>query len=314
MTTKYHQTVMLEEAVRFLIGRKDGIYVDCTLGGGGHSRKILETIGPDGFLIGLDADAEAIGQAESELADFSNKILRRAFFDEIDVVLVEEDKYPVDGVLYDLGLSSRQIDVPGRGFTFQADAPLDMRFDVRQKRTAMDVVNQSDFNQLGRIIREYGEERRWRAITGEILRRRDAGPLRSTGDLAAAVKAVVGERRLTKSLARVFQAIRIEVNSELSRLRDSLEKSFRFLKKGGRLVVISFHSLEDRIVKEFMKEKALTCSCPPEFPVCVCGKVQELKILTRRVVRPSPAELAENPRARSAKLRASEKMSEFEGV
>jgi len=307
----FHKPVLVREVLQYLITDRKGIYVDCTAGGGGHSELILKTISPEGTLIGIDADAEALAYAEKRLAEFPNKILRQIFYDQLDVVLIETGHNPVQGVLYDLGISSFQVDVERRGFSFQVDAPLDMRFDQTQKLTAADVLNTYSQEELERIIRTYGEERHWRAIAREIVRKRQAIQFKTTRDLVEVVKMIVGEQYLVKSLARVFQAIRIEVNQELERLKKSLEIAFRYLKEGGRLVVISYHSLEDRIVKKFMKEKARDCVCPPGLPECVCGKQQEMKILTRKVVRPTATEIAENPRSRSARLRAAEKIVPF---
>ncbi len=311
-TPQFHQPVLVQEVLRYLVTRRDGIYVDCTVGGAGHSRHILEALLPEGFLIGLDADAEALQEAARVLADFSNKVLRQAFFDQLDVVLYELGRYPVDGVFYDLGISSFQVDVERRGFSFQKEAPLDMRFSATQQKTAAEVVNTYPREALERILREYGEERRWRRIAGEIVRKRAVAPIQTTTELAEIVRAVAREPHVTKTLARVFQAIRIEVNQELDRLKTSLEKAFRFLRPGGRLVVISYHSLEDRLVKAFFRHKAQECVCPPGLPTCVCGKQAEMSILTRKVVVPLPEEVAANSRARSARLRAAEKRVPFE--
>ena len=216
------------------------------------------------------------------------------------------------GVFYDLGISSFQVDVERRGFSFQVDAPLDMRFHKHQEITAEDVVNTYPQEELERVIREYGEEKHWRGIARAIVQKRQVMRLRTTFDLVEIVRSVIGEQFLVKSLARVFQAIRIEVNQELNRLQNSLEQAFRVLRKRGRVVVISYHSLEDRIVKEFFREKASTCVCPPGLPECVCGKQQEMRILTRHVVTPDRQEVAQNPRSRSARLRAAEKIVPFQ--
>ncbi len=309
---QFHMPVMRREVLAYLITRKDGIYVDCTVGGGGHAQAILEAISPEGFLIGLDADAEALSHAEQVLSRFPNKILRHTFYDNLEAVLYELEKVPVNGVFFDLGISSFQVDVERRGFSFQKDAPLDMRFDQSVGKTAADVLNTYPEEELERIIREYGEERHWRAIVREILRKRAVMKIETTSDLVEIVRAVIGDHFLNKSLARVFQALRIEVNRELERLQRALEQAFNVLQKGGRIVVLSYHSLEDRIVKDFFKLKAARCVCPPEFPVCTCGKVQEMTVLTRKVVTPSPEEIRANPRARSARLRAAEKIIPFE--
>ncbi|MFQ5583741.1 MAG: 16S rRNA (cytosine(1402)-N(4))-methyltransferase RsmH, partial [Calditrichia bacterium] len=228
--------------------------------------------------------------------------------------LHEVERYPVNGVLYDLGLSSHHLNHSYRGFAFQAEAPLDMRFNRAQKLTAADVVNEYSQEDLGRIIREYGEESRWRRIAAEIVRRRQETRFETTKDLADLVRNIVGERKVIKSLAKVFQAIRIEVNLELERLKNSLEQAFCYLKEGGRIVVISYHSLEDRITKEFFRYKALSCICPDELPVCVCNKVPEMRILTRKPIKPAEEEIRNNPRSRSARLRAAEKIIPFTDV
>ena len=311
MGEAFHQPVLVQQVIRYLITRRDGVYVDCTLGGGGHAWHILKALSPEGMLIGIDADAEALAYASGILRAFPNKRLRQAYFDDLEVVLFELEKLPVDGVFYDLGISSFQVDMERRGFSFQVDAPLDMRLNQRQKRTAAEVVNTYPQEELERIIREYGEERHWRAIAREIVKKRAVMRLRSTGDLVAIVRAVVGEPFLIKSLARVFQALRIEVNRELERLKTSLEQAFRVLRRGGRVVVLSYHSLEDRIVKEFFRYKASDCVCPPGLPACVCRKKPEMAILTRHVVTPDREEIRRNPRSRSARLRAAEKRVDY---
>lgn len=311
MDNAYHQPVLAEVAVEYLVTDLDGVYVDCTLGGGGHSQLILQKLSSNGFLIGLDADRDAIENSKEKLKGFSNKSLRQIFFDQLDVVLHELKKYPVDGFLYDLGLSSFHVDQVKRGFSYQAEAPLDMRFDQGQKLTAAEVLNNYELESLERIIREYGEERYWRAIAAKIVRNRDAAKLKTTRDLVEVVRSIVGERKLHKSLARVFQGIRIEVNKELERLKKSLDLAFQYSKEGARIVSIGYHSLEDRVVKEFFRYKALDCVCPENLPECVCDKVAEIRTLTRKVIKPEIDEIRANPRARSARLRAAEKIVPF---
>jgi 16S rRNA (cytosine1402-N4)-methyltransferase len=310
----FHEPVLGAEVVDVLIGDRNGIYVDCTLGGGGHSLLILQQLSSSGFLVGLDADQEAIDYASRNLAAFPNKYLRQIYYDQIDVVLYEIDKLPVDGVLFDLGISSWQIDVGSRGFSYQNSGPLDMRMDQRQEISAEAILNTYSREELGRIFREYGEERHWRAIAREVINFRAKQKLKSTDDLVVIVRSVVGERFLNKSLSRIFQAVRIEVNRELDRLHLALEKAFAVLKKGGRIAVISYHSLEDRIVKGFFKEKQQSCICPPELPQCVCGKMSELKMVSRKPILPSVEEIKRNPRARSAKLRVAEKITEYQSL
>lgn len=312
MNNTYHQPVFADETIKYLITDSRGIYVDCTVGGGGHSGLILDRLSPKGFLIGLDADMDAIKAASQNLKGFENKLLQQIFYDQLDVVLHEIDRYPVSGILYDLGLSSYQVDQVKRGFSYQVDAPLDMRFDQSQKLTAAMVLNEYPLESLEEIIREYGEELFWRQIASKIVRTRSTAKLKTTADLVDIIGSIVGERKLHKSLARVFQAIRIEVNKELDRLKSSLEMAFQYLKKGGRMVVISYHSLEDRIVKEFFRYKSLDCVCPDDLPECVCDKVSEMKTMTRRIVKPGEDEIRRNSRARSARLRAAEKIVEFQ--
>lgn len=311
MEATFHKAVLAEAAVKFLMTNPDGIYVDCTLGGGGHSSLILQQLSPKGFLIGLDADSDAIEDASQKLKGFKNKFVRKIFYDQLDVVLHELGRFPVDGVLYDLGLSSFQVNETSRGFTYQADAFLDMRFDQSQKLSATQVLNTYPLESLQRIIREYGEDLFWKPIAEKIVQQRSIKALQTTNDLVEIVRSVIGEKNLTKSLARVFQAIRIEVNQELKRLEESLELAFQYLKQHGRLVAISYHSLEDRIVKEFFRFKALDCVCPDDLPECICDKESEMRILTHKVVRAPLDEIRSNPRARSARLRAGEKIVPF---
>ncbi len=314
MSTYDHKPVLLEQSGNLLLVAENGIYVDCTVGGGGHSEYFLQRLSPHSFLIGLDADPDAIKQSSLRLQEYPNVLLRQIYYDQIDVALVEADKYPVDGVFYDLGISSFQIDAPEKGFSFQVDAPLDMRFSPDVVRTAADILNRYDEEKLGALFRDYGEERHWRRIARAVAAARQIEPLTHSSQLVKIVQQAVGQRWLNKTLARIFQALRIEVNRELERLEHSLAAAFSMLKKGGRLVVISYHSLEDRIVKRFFVEKSKDCICPPEFPECVCDKVAELKILTRKPITPDQSEISRNPRARSAKLRAAEKLVDFEGV
>lgn len=311
MEAIFHNAVLADESIELLVTNPDGIYVDCTLGGGGHSSLILRQLSTKGVLIGLDADGDAVENASQKLKGFKNKFLHKIFYDQLDVVLHELDKFPVDGILYDLGLSSFQVDETSRGFSYQVDAPLDMRFDQGQKLTAAGVLNTHPLEALQRIIREYGEDLFWKPIAEKIIQQRSIKSVQTTNDLVEIVRSVIGEKNLAKSLARIFQAVRIEVNQELQRLEKSLELAFQYLKKHGRLVAISYHSLEDRIVKEFFRYKALDCICPDDLPECICDKESEMRILTRKVVKPSTDEIRSNPRARSARLRAAEKIIPF---
>ncbi len=314
MTGNFHVPVLQQEVVDLLVTTPGGVYVDCTVGGGGHAEAILNKLNSNGLLIGLDADADALAFAQKRLSNFPNVRLHRVFFDQLDVVLVQEDVLPVQGVLFDLGISSFQIDEKEKGFSFMGEGPLDMRFNRSRELTAEQVVNRYSEEELARVIREYGEERMWRKIARRIVEARKLEPIRTTTRLAEVVRSVVKGPNVNKTLARVFQAIRIEVNDELNRLRTALNKAFECLDEGGRLAVIAYHSLEDRIVKEFFRYKELDCVCPPEFPQCVCDKVREMRLVTRKPIFPSPQEVAGNPRARSARLRVAEKVVPYQEI
>jgi 16S rRNA (cytosine1402-N4)-methyltransferase len=308
----FHRPVLVETAVEFLITKTDGVYVDCTLGGGGHSELILQKLQPKGRLLGIDADSDAISTAEKNLRNYPNKFLRLGFFDQLDAFLTERDLLPASGILFDLGISSFQIDEPRKGFSFQSDGPLDMRFNKKQEFTAERLVNNYSQEELEKILFEYGEERNSRRIARRIVESRQISPILSTTQLASILKSVISERYFSKSMARIFQAIRIEVNAELDRLQRALKVAFDCLHQSGRMVIITYHSLEDRIVKEFFREKERDCICPPEFPQCICDKQSALKILTKKVIVPDSDEIRDNPRSRSAKLRAAEKIIEYE--
>jgi len=304
----YHIPVMVNEVMDNLVFNPDGIYVDATTGGGGHSHAILSVISDRGKLLGIDLDTDALAYAAQRLADFKNYANFNVGFDQVDFILESEEIAGIDGILYDLGVSSYQIDKDHKGFAFMQDSPLDMRFSRYQKLTAEMVLNEYEEQALADIFHQYGEERRSRLIAAKIVEKRVQVPFKNTAQLSDLIAAVVPGKHLTKTLARVFQSIRIEVNDELGRLQRSLNTVFPFLKPGGRMVVISYHSLEDRLVKNFFKEKSTGCICPPEFPVCKCDHHPELKVLTKKVITPSAEEVKNNPRARSAKLRAAEKL------
>ena len=302
-----HEPVMLEEAIGALDVQRGGRYVDCTVGAGGHALAILEESSPGGQLIGIDADPRAIAVARETLGRF-----------ERDVVLVNENfRYlenictrlrfqPVNGVLFDLGMSSLQLEEAGRGFSFQQDAPLDMRFSDKENLTAAEIVNTYPEDRISDILHEYGEERRARRIANRIVQRR---PLGSTLDLARTVEqAVGGSRGRIHPATRTFQALRIAVNRELESLQLALEQALNLVGFGGRIVVISFHSLEDRLVKDFFRREAQDCLCPPEVPQCVCGHVARLRLVSRKVIKPSPLEIQANPRSRSARMRVAERI------
>jgi 16S rRNA (cytosine1402-N4)-methyltransferase len=307
-----HQPVMLAEVLQALNLKPGGTYVDCTVGGGGHSREILRLTAPDGVLIGLDRDPLAIRRAERELAEFGGRArLIYENFVNLPRVLEGLGISQVDGLLYDLGVSSLQLDDPGRGFSYMADGPLDMRMDPAGPVTAADLVNGLDEKELAEIIFRYGEERWARRIASFIAAERKRRPIESTGRLVEIIKMAVpaGARRTGPHPAkRTFQALRIAVNGELEELAGALKEAVVFLKPEGRICVLSFHSLEDRIVKETFRELAGTCRCPPGAPVCGCRKEGVLRVLTRRPVLPSPGEVERNPRARSARLRVAERL------
>lgn len=308
---RYHRPVLAERVADYLVTLPEGIYVDCTVGGAGHARFIAEKIGASGKLVCLDADIDAIHYATAQLGSYPNVMIRQAYFDQLDVILDSEKLLPVQGFLFDLGISSFQVDSPTKGFSYQADGPLDMRFDRRQRLSAREVVNQYTQAQLEHILWNFGEEKRSRKIANQIIEARQQTAIESTARLREIVEKAVSPRMINKTLSRVFQAIRIEVNDELGRLSRALQKAFICLNRGGRIAVISYHSLEDRIVKDFFREKERDCICPPELPECRCDKVSEMKILTRKPVLPGREEIQQNPRSRSAKLRVAEKIVDY---
>jgi 16S rRNA (cytosine1402-N4)-methyltransferase len=306
---RVHSPVLTDEVIAALAVERGGRYVDCTLGAGGHARMILEAGAPGAMLLGIDADPHAISLARDTLAPFAGDVeLVNANFRDLAELARRHSFVPVHGVLFDLGLSSMQLAEEERGFSFQTEAPLDMRFGPEQELTAADIVNQYDETEIANIIWEYGEERFSRRIARAIVAAR---PLQTTTQLAALVsRAVPGPRGRIHPATRTFQALRIAVNDELRALESALDQALEILGSGGRLAVISFHSLEDRIVKQFLQREAKDCICPPESPVCTCGHRARLRILTRRPITPSAAEQDVNPRSRSARLRAAERLGE----
>ena len=299
---------MPSEVIELLRPAPGGTYLDGTLGGGGHARLVLEACGPDGRLIGLDRDLETLRRTEAALAPFGERVtLRHRNFSEAAEVLDELGIERVDGILLDLGVSSFQLDEAERGFSFRNDAPLDMRMDRSAGMTAADAVNTLEAAELARIFREFGEERWAGRIARRIVKARSQAPLTTTRQLAELVRETVPGGRVPARIhpaTRVFQALRIYVNGELEHVSLGVSRAIDLLKPEGRLVVISFHSLEDRIVKGIFREEARGCICPPRLPVCVCSHTPRVKLLTRKGVRPEPGELEANPRARSATLRA----------
>lgn len=302
----HHVSVLRKETIANLITDTSGVYVDCTLGGGGHSRALADQLTGQATIIGLDQDRDAIAAATERLADTSCRhIFVQRNFRYISEVLDELGIDTVDGIMFDLGVSSYQLDTPDRGFSYMQDGPLDMRMDRSQGRSAYDIVNGYSEADLYRIIKDYGEERWAKRIAEFIVKERQEKPLERTEELVQVIKKAIpaGARKDGPHPAkRTFQAIRIEVNDELGILKDSLEHAAQRLKRGGRLCVITFHSLEDRIAKQTLRLLATDCICPPDMPVCTCHHQAILKV-KRQLILPSPEELDLNPRARSAKLR-----------
>lgn len=307
-----HKSVLLNETVDSLCVKPQGIYVDGTLGGGGHASEVAARLGDGGRLIGIDQDADAIAAASERLAPFGDKItVVRSNYERIAQVLDELEIPQVDGIYLDLGVSSFQLDTAERGFTYREDdAPLDMRMDQRNALSAYEVVNDYSEENLSRILHEYGEERFARKIAHNICVSRQQAPIRTTGELIEIIKrSIPAKIRATGGhpAKRTFQAIRIEVNQELTVLSESLDGMIDLLNDGGRLCVITFHSLEDRIVKNIFRKNEHPCTCPPEFPVCVCGKKSKGTVVTRKPILPGEKEMETNPRSKSAKLRVFER-------
>ena len=307
-----HKSVLLDESIDALQIKPDGIYVDGTLGGGGHSYEICRHLSEKGRLIGIDQDAAAIEAASRRLAEFKDRVtIVRSNYCDMRKVLGDLGITSVDGVILDLGVSSYQLDTAERGFTYREDAPLDMRMDQRQPLTAKDIVNDYSEMELYRIIRDYGEEKFAKNIAKHIVNARKEKALETTGELIHVIKAAIPMKaRATGGhpAKRTFQAIRIELNRELEVLDDSLEDMINLLNDEGRICVITFHSLEDRIVKSRFKNLENPCTCPREFPVCVCGKKPKGRVVTKKPIVPSDTELEENSRAKSSKLRVFEKV------
>lgn len=306
----YHTPVLVDEVLSLLITRRDGVYLDATLGGGGHTEAILSHLSPSGLVIGFDADEDAIRFAVQRLHPFGERATCiRSNFRNLQSALVERGTPRVAGVLFDLGVSSFQLDEPSKGFSFRTDDRLDMRMDRSQGIDAQEIVNRYGERELAELFWKYGEERASRRIARAIVRRRDHHRIETTGDLASLVQENIGERFLNKSLSRVFQALRIEVNNELDYLQEGLNQAIEVVQRGGRIVVIAYHSLEDRIVKETFKRAAAT-SLPSGNKLVPDTVLQPtLKIITKKPLEASGKETLSNPRARSAKLRAAEKLA-----
>jgi 16S rRNA (cytosine1402-N4)-methyltransferase len=307
MTIRIHKPVLLNEVIEALNPQPGKRYIDCTLGGGSHAEAILTRIMPGGQLLGIDADPKAIEISENRLVEYiENTILVNDNFLNLKTICRENDFLPVQGILFDLGLSSAQLDDAERGFSFQKYGPLDMRLDSTQQFTAADVVNTFSEEQLSEIIKTYGEERYSKRIAKHIVNSR---PINSTLQLVDAIgKATGGYRGKIHPATRTFMALRVYINHELENLSAALKQTISCLDRGGRLVVISYHSLEDRIVKQFMMTESKGCICSPSIPVCQCGHQASLKMINRKVITPSSEEIKFNPRSRSAKLRVAERL------
>ena len=302
-----HKSVLLNETIDGLNIKPDGIYVDGTLGGGGHAYEVCRRLGEKGSIVGIDQDAAAIEAASARLKDFGEKVtIVRSNYCDMKSKLHELGIDKVDGIVLDLGVSSYQLDTAERGFSYREDAPLDMRMDTRQKMTARDIVNDYTEADLYRVIRDYGEDKFAKNIAKHIVQARAVKPVETTAELSEIIRASIPMKFQKKSghpAKRTFQAIRIELNRELDVLRDSLDDMIDLLNPGGRLCIITFHSLEERIVKSPFRKNENPCTCPPDFPVCVCGKKSKGSIITKKPILPSEEELEYNSRSKSAKLR-----------
>lgn len=301
-----HIPVLLPETLKALAVQPGGRYIDCTLGGAGHAAAIMENASPGGQLLGIDADPLAIEVARKKLDSFRNAVLLvNDDYTNLQSICIKYDFFPVHGILFDLGLSSLHLGNSARGFSFQHDGPLDMRFNPGQKTTAADIVNTFSEEKLANIIRNFGEESHSQKIAREIVKAR---PVKTTRQLAELIEKAIGRRGKIHPATKTFQALRIEVNHELEQLESALRQAVELLGYEGRLAVISYHSLEDRIVKRFLQKECRECICPPETPVCVCGHTPSLKLINKKVITPSVTEVSQNPRSRSAKLRAAERI------
>jgi 16S rRNA (cytosine1402-N4)-methyltransferase len=308
MSVPVHVPVLLDEVIAGLQARRGGYFVDCTVGLGGHAAAILEIISPSGKLLGIDADPEAIKISQDKLSDYGEAVtLVNDNFVNLEAIYRRYHFHPVDGILFDLGVSSLQLDTAERGFSFHLDAPLNMRFDSELGLTASDIVNSFSEQELAKLIEKYGEERHSRRIARHIVQNR---PIATTVELARLIEQTLGGKRAKIHPAtRTFMALRIAVNNELQNLELALKQTIDLLRPGGRLTVISYHSLEDRIVKQFMRDAASSCLCPPGTVICHCGHTPTLKLISRKVIKPTSLEIESNPRSRSAKLRIAERLN-----
>ncbi len=305
-STHTHTPVLLSEALRALAVQPGGRYIDCTVGAGGHAAAILDHSSPGGQLLGIDADPAAIEAAKKRLQRYKESaLLVNDNFANLQSICIKYDFFPVHGILFDLGLSSLQLNGSRRGFSFQTDAPLDMRFNPTQKTTAADIVNTTPEARLAHIIKTYGEEKRSRRIARIIVENR---PVSTTRQLASLVETAIGRSGRIHPATKTFQALRIAVNHELEHLEAALRQAVDLLGHAGRLVVISYHSLEDRIVKQFMQTESRGCICPPGTPACICGHTPRLELVNKKVITPTRAEIGLNVRSRSAKMRAAQRV------
>lgn len=305
-----HKSVLLEETIEGLRVKPEGIYVDGTLGGAGHAVWVCNRLSAKGRFIGIDQDQDAIIAASERLAAYKQATIIRSNYCYMAQELKNRGIYKVDGILLDLGVSSYQLDNEQRGFTYRTDAPLDMRMDQRQSLTAGDIVNGYEEKELYRIIRDYGEDKFAKNIAKHLVAAREQSPIQSTGELTEIIRRAIPMKVQAAGghpAKRTFQAIRIELNRELDVLRESLDGMIDMLNDGGRICIITFHSLEDRIVKTIFRKNENPCTCPPDFPVCMCGKKPKGKVITRKPILPSAQEMEENPRSKSAKLRIFER-------
>ncbi|MEE3420423.1 MAG: 16S rRNA (cytosine(1402)-N(4))-methyltransferase RsmH [Lachnospiraceae bacterium] len=312
-----HKSVLLNETIASLAIRPDGIYVDGTLGGAGHSLEIVKRLNESGRLIGIDRDGAAIKAAGERLADAGERVsIVRGNYADMPSIVRSLGYDKVDGILLDLGVSSYQLDTADRGFSYMHDAPLDMRMDQREARTAGDIVNEASERELFRMIRDYGEDRFAQNIAKHIVEYRQKKRIETTGELVGIIEASIPMKFRKQGghpAKRTFQALRIELNGELTALTDTLDQMIDLLDNKGRLSIITFHSLEDRIVKSAFRRNENPCTCPPDFPVCVCGKKSKGRVITRKPILPSDKEMEENPRSKSAKLRVFERRDQGEG-
>lgn len=304
----YHIPVLCARSADLLVTRTDGIYIDGTCGGGGHTKEIINRLDSFARVIAIDQDEEAIAQCKTVLSSDDRVTVIKQNFANIKLILSQLNLQHIDGMLLDLGVSSRQIDSPQRGFSYRIAGDLDMRMNREMSLTARDIIATESSENLANIFYRYGEEKLSRRIADAIVEARKKKPIRSTVEFVRIIEPVIPQRIRTKVFSRVFQALRIVVNDELNNLKQALTDTLPLLSRGGRIVVISYHSLEDRLVKTFFKNESKGCICPPRTPVCVCGKIQQMKLITHKPLTPCTDEISHNPRARSAKLRAAEKI------